>query len=500
METTKVNKILDKWNRDPDYANEILADIHKKWESFPEDVLKYVADELKVPLGRIYNMATFYDWKDVKVPEYPILRTKYEPIVFRNIKEIKPKEIDSYIAVGGYKSLETAVKTMSPSAVIDEIKRSGLISRSGTNSPTGIKLETCGRIAKTTGKTPVIICNGFGTSLSDGLIMKLNPHSVIEGLLIAAYAIGAPEGYLFINTKYTQAIDRINTALKSAAERGLLGERIFDTDFRFNIKIHVAQDAMVCGISKPLISYMTGFAPEPKDQYTRISESGYKGYPSIIENVETLVNIPVIIEKGSGWFANIGKGSAGTKVFLLEGKIAKKGFAEVPFGITLRELISKIGGLKDAGSIKAVQIGGASGGFVPSSMLDESLDFNSIRKMGSPIYDASIRVLDNETCMACELKKLVSSMADGSCGKCVPCRDGLINAHLLIDKIVKGTGTIDDINALESIANTIKTMSFCAYGQYAPSPILSAIKHFRKDFEIHVNEKRCPSGTCECCN
>jgi NADH:ubiquinone oxidoreductase subunit F (NADH-binding)/NAD-dependent dihydropyrimidine dehydrogenase PreA subunit len=360
-----------------------------------------------------------------------------------------------------------------------------------------------------TGKEPVIVCNGDEGdpgAFMDRSIIETDPHTLLEGMALGAYAIGAKEGFVYIRKEYPLALKRLEKAIADARERGLLGEKILSTDFCFDISIHRGAGAFVCGESTALMASMEGRVGEPRAKYIHNVESGYKERPTVLNNVESWANVPVIIEKGGAWFAGIGtgdvsenpwNGSSGTKVFSLVGNINNTGLVEVPMGISLREIIFDIGqGIPGGRKFKAVQTGGPSGGCLPTSLLDEPVDFDTLTKAGSMMGSGGMIVMDDHTCMVDVAKYFVEFLKGESCGKCTPCREGTIALYEILNKITRGEGSMADIEELERIAKVMEMGSLCQLGATACNPVLSTLRYFRGEYEAHVKDKRCPGGIC----
>lgn len=451
-------------------------------------------------------------------------------IALRNRGIINPEVIDSAIARGAYKALSKALTQMSPEDIINEIKASAIRGRGGGGFPAGVKWESCYEAAKKRNEKPYVVCNGDEGdpgAFMDRSIVEADPHSVIEGMAICARAIGAEQGYVYIRKEYPLALSRLLKAIKDARSHGLLGKNILDTGFSFDINIHQGAGAFVCGESTALMASMEGKVGEPRAKYIHSVEYGYRNKPTVLNNVETLVNIPLIIEKGAKWFTSIGSGdvsqnpwggSAGTKVFSLVGNIVNSGLVEVPMGITLREIIFDIGGgIPNGRKFKAVQTGGPSGGCIPESLLDmpaiqtsephehhmpESLldmpvDFDKLTGVGSMMGSGGMIVMDNHTCMVDVAKYFINFLKDESCGKCTPCREGLILLDELLGKIIEGKGEMKDLDSIKQICETMKTGSLCGLGQTAPNPVLSTFKYFQEEYINHIKNKKCPAGKCK---
>ncbi len=431
-------------------------------------------------------------------------------IAMRNRGLIDPEKIDEYIARDGYAALAKVVSSMMPQQVIEEIKASGLRGRGGGGFPTGIKWESCRQAGEKRDEERYVICNadeGDPGAFMDRSIIESDPHSVIEGMIIGAYAIGSHEGYVYIRKEYPIALDRMNTALEQAREYGLLGDNIFGTAFDFDIDIHRGAGAFVCGESTALMASLEGKAGVPRAKYIHTVEYGLWNKPSCLNNVETWANIPVIINRGAQWFTKIGTGdvskspwggSKGTKVFSLTGKVNNTGLVEVPMGITLREIIFNIGGgIQKDKKFKMVQTGGPSGGFLPEELLDLPVDFDSLTEVGSMMGSGGMVIGDENTCMVDMAKYFVSFLVTESCGKCVPCREGLKRMKEILDRISEGEGKDDDIEILEEIGFILENGALCGLGTSAANPVLTSIKYFRNEYEAHIKEKKCPAGVCK---
>jgi len=406
--------------------------------------------------------------------------------------------IDSYISSAGYKAAEKVFTSMTPDEVITEMKKSGLRGRGGAGFPTGVKWEAA---MKQTSKQKYIICNadeGDPGAFMDRAVIEGNPHVVIEGMLIGAYSIGADKGYVYIRAEYPLAVERLKKALADAKARGFLGKNIFGTKLNFDIKIKLGAGAFVCGEETALIASIEGQRGMPRAKPPFPVFSGLWGKPTVINNVETLANVPYIMRNGAQWFSSFGtEKSKGTKVFALTGKIKNSGLIEVPMGIPLREIIYDIGGGIEGGkALKAVQTGGPSGGCIPADMLDTPVDFESLAKVGSIVGSGGMVVLDEDNCMVNVAQYFLQFTQMESCGKCVPCRIGTKRLLEILDRITKGAGKEGDIELLEKLSADIKAASLCGLGQTAPNPILSTIKYFRPEYEAHLQGK-CPAAVCK---
>jgi NADH-quinone oxidoreductase subunit F len=419
-------------------------------------------------------------------------------IVFGNNGEIDPTDIDDYIRIGGYQALEKVLSTMTPEAVIQTIKDSGLRGRGGGGFPTGIKWEACRR-AK--GKEKFVICNadeGDPGAYMDRSLLEGNPHSVIEGMLIGAYAIGSEEGYVYVRNEYPLAISNLTCALDQARAYGLLGKNILGSGLNFQIKISRGGGAFVCGESTALMASLEGRVGEPRAKYIHTVEQGLWNQPSNLNNVETWANVPIIINRGVEWYTSIGtEGSKGTKIFSLVGKINHTGLVEVPMGMTLRQIIFDIGGGIPKGKrFKAVQTGGPSGGCIPESLLDLPVDFDRLQEAGSMMGSGGMIVMDEDNCMVDMARYFVQFLEEESCGKCTPCREGLQQMGRILNRICRGEGKKGDIELLEDLSLVMIESSLCGLGLTAPNPVLSTLRYFREEYEAHIEEKRCPAKFC----
>jgi len=420
-------------------------------------------------------------------------------IALRNRGLIDPDAIDEYIARDGYQALAKALTSMTPEEVIAEIKASGLRGRGGGGFPTGRKWELC----RTSSETPkYIICNadeGDPGAFMDRSVLEADPHSVIEGMCIGAYAMGGSQGYIYARVEYPLAIKRMKTAVEQAREYGLVGKDIFGTGFDFDLKVFQGAGAFVCGEETSLIASIEGRPPEPRMRPPYPAESGLWGKPTNINNVETWANVPVIINWGAKWFSDIGTDtSKGTKVFSLAGNVNNAGLVEVPMGITLREIVYDIGGgIPNGKNLKAVQTGGPSGGFVPSDLLDLAVDYDRLQEAGAIMGSGGMIVVDEETCMVDMAKYFLKFTTSESCGRCNACREGLQAMYQILTDICAGNGREGDIELLEELAPAVKDASLCALGRTAPNPVLTTLRYFKDEYEAHINERRCPAGVCK---
>jgi NADH:ubiquinone oxidoreductase subunit F (NADH-binding)/(2Fe-2S) ferredoxin/NAD-dependent dihydropyrimidine dehydrogenase PreA subunit len=424
--------------------------------------------------------------------------SKQRRIILRNCGRINPERIDDYIGTGGYESLKKVLKEMTREQVIDEIKRSGLRGRGGAGFPTGTKWEFC---YNAKGDQKYMVCNadeGDPGAFMDRSTMEGDPNTVIEGMTIAAYAIGASEGYIYIRAEYPLAVKRVRMAIKQAEERGFSGDRIQGSDFCFHIHVKEGAGAFVCGEETALLASIEGKRGMPRSRPPFPANSGLWGKPTTINNVKSLATVPVIIARGAEWYAGTGtEKSKGTCVFALTGKIANSGLIEVPMGIKLREIIYEIGGGIPGGKkFKAVQTGGPSGGCLPESYLDQSVDYESLAAAGSMMGSGGMVVMDEDTCMVDVARYFLSFTQAESCGKCVPCRVGTKQMLDILERICRGEGRPEDIDILEQMGQNIKAGSLCGLGQTAPNPVLTTLRYFRDEYEAHIFEKRCPAASC----
>lgn len=423
---------------------------------------------------------------------------KQRKIALRNCGFLDPASIEQYVARGGYFPLYRVVRQLSPQAVIDEMKSSGLRGRGGAGFPTGLKWEAC-RNAQA--ETKYIVCNadeGDPGAYMDRSILEGDPHSVIEGMVIGAFAIGASKGFIYVRTEYPLAIVRLREAIEQARAHRFLGENILGTGFSFDIEIREGSGAFVCGEETALMHSIEGVLPEPRQRPPFPAQSGLWGFPTVINNVETWNNVPVILHKGGEWFSRIGtERSKGTKVFSVVGKINNTGLVEVPMGISLREIIYGIGGgIPDGKAFKAVQTGGPSGGCIPAALLDLAVDYDALTDAGSIMGSGGMVVMDETTCMVDVAKFFIQFTNDESCGKCTACRDGSDAVLEVLTRITNGEGRDGDVEFLEELGAAIKDASMCGLGTTLPNPVLSTIRYFRDEYEAHIASRRCPALAC----
>jgi bidirectional [NiFe] hydrogenase diaphorase subunit len=421
-------------------------------------------------------------------------------VVLENSGRIDPERIEDYVAAGGYEGLITALTEMTPEEVIEQITRSGLRGRGGAGYPTGLKWGT---VAKTVADLKYVVCNadeGDPGAFMDRSVLESDPQRVLEGMIIAGYALGASRGYIYVRAEYPLAVTRLNTAIRQAKHLGLLGTQICNTTFSFEVELRLGAGAFVCGEETALIASIEGLRGTPRPRPPYPAQVGLFECPTLINNVETLANIPTIIRKGGDWYASLGtEKSKGTKVFALTGRINRTGLIEVPMGMSLREIIFDIGGgVPEGRKFKAVQTGGPSGGCIPEQFLDMPVDYDSLAQAGSIMGSGGMIVMDDSSCMVDVAKFFMEFCMTESCGKCIPCRAGTVQMYNLLAKICEGKATPGDLAMLEDLCDMVKHTSLCGLGQTAPNPVLSTLRYFRKEYESHIEEKRCPAGVCPC--
>ncbi|MBV1817768.1 NADH-quinone oxidoreductase subunit NuoF [Anaerosalibacter bizertensis] len=424
---------------------------------------------------------------------------KQKRVALRNCGLINPEDINEYIAFNGYEALGKILTEMSSKEVIDIIKDSNLRGRGGAGFPAGWKWDEAYNYLA---DKKYVICNadeGDPGAFMDRSILEGDPHSVLEAMAIIGYAIGSDQGYIYVRAEYPIAVHRLEVAIEQARENGLLGKNIFGTDFDFDIELRLGAGAFVCGEGTALMESIEGRRGMPRVKIHRTAHKGLWGKPTIINNVETLANVPVIFQKGVEWFRNIGtEKSPGTKVFALGGKIKNTGLVEIPMGVTLRDIIFDIGGgIPNNKKFKAVQTGGPSGGCIPSEYLDTPVDFESLGELGSIMGSGGMVVMDEDNCMVDIARFFLDFTVEESCGKCVPCREGTKRMLEILERITNGEGVPEDIDRLESLSQTITDASLCGLGKTAANPVISTLKYFRDEYEAHVYDKKCPSGTCQ---
>ena len=467
-----------------------------------ENVTKIVDEHLikgRIVKDLLYKGSMEEDEKTVKSLDKVDFYKKQKRVALRNCGVIDPENIDEYIAFDGYAALGKCLTELSPDQVIDEILKSGLRGRGGGGFPTGLKWK----FAKNSVSDKKYVCcnadEGDPGAFMDRSILEGDPHAVIEAMAIAAYAIGADQGYVYCRAEYPIAVKRLQIAIKQAREYGLLGKNIFGTDFSFDMDVRLGAGAFVCGEETALMNSIEGMRGEPRPRPPFPAVKGLFGQPTILNNVETYANVPQIINKGADWFCTMGtEKSKGTKVFALGGKINNTGLVEVPMGTTLREVIYDIGGgIPNGKKFKAAQTGGPSGGCIPASELDIEIDYDNLVAIGSMMGSGGMIVMDEDNCMVDIARFFLDFTVDESCGKCAPCRIGTKRMLEILERIVEGKGQDGDIEKLEELATSIKTTALCGLGQTAPNPVLSTLKYYRHEYEAHIYEHRCPAGQCK---
>jgi NADH-quinone oxidoreductase subunit F len=466
----------------------------------PEDVPEIISQTLKEKkvVGRLLYVDPTTGKKATHESDIPFYKNQVRNIIGNNIK-IDPKNIDDFLALGGYSALAKVLSGMTSEQVLEEVKKSNLRGRGGGGFPTGRKWEESRNAPNEIKYVIVNADEGDPGAFMDRAILEGNPHSILEGLIIGGYAIGSHEGYIYVRQEYPLAVENVIIAIKQAEAYGFLGKNILGSGFDFMIKVHRGAGAFVSGESSALMTALEGRVGEPRPKYIHTAIKGLWDRPSVLNNVETWANVPLIINKGADWFAQFGtEGSKGTKIFSLVGKINNTGLVEVPMGIPLRDIIYKVGGGIPRGKrFKAVQTGGPSGGCIPEEQLDLKVDFDELAKAGSMMGSGGMIVMDEDTCMVDVARYFLDFLSDESCGKCVPCREGIRQMLKIISNISKGKGREGDIERLEELSETTRDASLCALGRSAPNPVLSTIRYFRDEYEAHIKEKRCPAYSCK---
>ena len=424
---------------------------------------------------------------------------KQTRLIFGMNGQIDPTSIDDYLAIGGYSALAKALAGMKPEGVVEEIVKANLRGRGGGGFPTGWKWDST---RKAKGEPKYVICNadeGDPGAYMDRSLLEGNPHAVLEGMIIGAYAIGSGKGYIYVRNEYPLAVSNITRAIDAAREYGLLGGGILGTGFDFDVAINRGGGAFVCGESSALFASIEGRAGEPRQKYVHATDRGLYDKPTCLNNVETWANVPLIVDKGADWYAKIGtENSKGTKIFSLVGKINNTGLVEVPMGITLREIVFGIGGgIPKGRKFKAIQTGGPSGGCIPEQFLDMPVDFDELAKVGSMMGSGGMIVMDDRSCMVDVAKYFLKFLEEESCGKCTPCREGVKQMRIILDRITEGKGEESDIEALEWIGAGVVDGSLCALGGSAPNPVLTTIRYFKDEYLAHIRDKKCPAGVCK---
>ena len=466
----------------------------------PEDVEEIVKEHLVK--GRVVKRLLYAESVEenrLKALEEVDFFKKQVRVALRNCGIINPENIDEYIAFDGYKALQKVLTEMTPAEVIDVVKKSGLRGRGGAGFPTGMKWDFA---SKSVNDQKYVLCNadeGDPGAFMDRSVLEGDPHSILEAMTIAGYAIGASQGYIYCRAEYPIAVKRLGIAIGQARQYGLLGDNIMGTSFKFDIELRLGAGAFVCGEETALIASVEGQRGMPRPRPPFPANKGLFAKPTILNNVETYANIPVIFNKGPEWFASMGtEKSKGTKVFALGGKINNTGLVEIPMGTTLRDVIYEIGGgCPNGKKFKAVQTGGPSGGCIPEEHLDSPIDYESLAALGSIIGSGGMIVMDEDNCMVDIARFFMDFIVDESCGKCTPCREGTKRMLEILERITEGKGEEGDIDKLENLAKNIKNSALCGLGQTAPNPVLSTIKYFRNEYEAHIKDKKCPAGVCK---
>jgi NADH-quinone oxidoreductase subunit F len=466
----------------------------------PDDVAEIITETIKGKkiIDRLLYNDPVVNEKIIHESRIPFYKNQ-ERLVFGSNGSIDPKSIDDYLAIGGYSALSKALTTMTDLDVLGEVKKANLRGRGGAGFPAGVKWEGSRNAPEPIKYVIVNADEGDPGAYMDRALLEGNPHCILEGLIIGGYAVKANEGYFYVRQEYPLAVININHAIKEAEKYGLLGDNILGSGFNFKVHVHQGAGAFVCGESTALMASLEGKAGEPRPKYVRSNVKGLWERPSVLNNVETWANVPMIINKGADWFTSIGtESSKGTKIFSLVGKITNTGLVEVPMGTSLRDIIFTIGGgIPNNRKFKAVQTGGPSGGCIPEHLLDLKVGFDELTQAGSMMGSGGMIAMDEDTCMVDVARYFIAFLTDESCGKCVPCREGLRQMHRILTNITQGKGQEGDIELLEELAETAVEASLCALGKSAPNPFLSTLKYFREEYEAHIKEKRCPSLSCK---
>ena len=469
----------------------------------PEDVPELISEHLIK--GRLVRRLLYRDHKTEEITKALSETNFYKKqtrVALRNCGVINPENIDEYIAYDGYQALIKVLTEMQPQEVIDVIKASGLRGRGGAGFPTGLKWQFCRNAVPDETGIKYVCCNadeGDPGAFMDRSILEGDPHSVIEAMTIAAYAIGSCQGYIYIRAEYPIAVQRIRIAIDQAKEYGLLGKNILDSGFDFDLEVRLGSGAFVCGEETALMTSIEGKRGEPRPRPPFPANKGLFGKPTILNNVETYANVAQIILKGADWFASMGsEKSKGTKVFALGGKIVNTGLVEIPMGTTLRTVIEDIGGgIPNGKKFKAAQTGGPSGGCIPAELIDVPIDYENLAAIGSIMGSGGLIVMDEDNCMVDIAKFFLEFTKDESCGKCTPCRIGTTRLLEYLNKITSGNGTMEDLEEMEKLCYYIKDNALCGLGQTAPNPVLSTLRYFRDEYVAHIVDKRCPAGVCK---
>ena len=466
----------------------------------PDDIPEIISETIKEKkvIDRLLYTDPTTGKKVTHESEIPFYKNQKRLLIGTNIN-IDPKSIEDYLAIGGYRALAKALFDMTPEQVLEEVKRANLRGRGGGGFPAARKWETTRNVP---GEPKYVIVNadeGDPGAFMDRAVLEGNPHSVLEGLVIGAYAIGSREGFIYVRQEYPLAVENVDIAIKQAEEYGFLGQNILGSGFDFIVNVHRGAGAFVSGESSALMTAIEGKVGEPRPKYIRTAVSGIWERPSNLNNVETWANVPLIINNGAEWFTSIGtEGSKGTKIFSLVGKVNNTGLVEVPMGMSLRDIIYNIGGgIPGDKKFKAVQTGGPSGGVIPEQYLDTPVDFDELTKLGSMMGSGGMIVMDEDTCVVDVARYFVDFLCDESCGKCIPCREGLRHMREVLNDIVEGKGKEGDIELLEELSQVITKASLCALGTTAANPVSTTIRYFGEEYRAHIEEKRCPALVCK---
>ncbi len=424
---------------------------------------------------------------------------KQEKVVLETSGRVDPEHLESYVAHGGYAAMAQALREMTPEDVCEEVILSGLRGRGGAGYPTGVKWKL---VRKAAGDRKFVVANGDEGdpgAYMDRTLMESDPHRILEGMAVAAYAVGAQQGFVYVRGEYPLAAQRMGRAIRAAERQGLLGNRILESRFNFRIDIRIGAGAFVCGEETALMASIMGRRGQPVPRPPYPAHQGLWGYPTLINNVETFGNVAPIISRGGKWYARLGtEKSKGTKIFALAGKVRDTGLIEVPMGITLREIVFDIGGgIPNGGTFKAAQTGGPSGGCIPASHLDTPVDYESLQELGSIIGSGGLIVMDEKSCMVDVARFFMEFCMDESCGKCTPCRTGTVQMLRLLERIARGRAVPEDLDKLEQLCELLRETSLCGLGQTAPNPVLSTLRHFRHEYEVHIGNRHCPAGVCK---
>ncbi len=470
-------------------SKDVLVDVVIDGKKTTYQLVKPIMVE-RIVSEHIMNGQPVAEW--TVTPDYEAFHSKQHKIVLGPCGEISPEKIEDYLAIKGYKAAKKCMTRMTQRDVITVVKNSGLRGRGGSGFLTGLKWEIC---LSQQEQPHYIICNvgEVNRALAEG-----NPHAIIEGLLIGGYAIGAEKGYIYIRERYHLSVERLQNAILQAKEKGFIGKNLFNSGFNFDIDFSFGTESFICGEETALMESIEGKRATPRFRPPFPAEQGLWGKPTIINNAETLSNIPLIIGKGAPWFSSIGtEHSKGTKVFTLTGKIKNNGLVEIPMGMSLREIIYGIGGgIEGNRKLKAVQVGGPSGGIIPESMIDMGLDYESLHKVGTIVGSGGMVVFDEDDCIVSITRFFIEFLQRESCGKCTPCRIGTKRMLEILSRITEGKGELEDLSTLERLSSVMTTSSLCGLGKMAPNPFITSLNHFKNEYLAHIREKKCPAGVC----